>query len=64
MTVHWDAAAREWHLENGRVSFAMRVLENGWLGHLHAGAPIRSGGSLRHLGPPDFPGYSNRNCWI
>ena len=22
--------------------------------------PIRPGGSLRHLGPPDFPGYSNR----
>ena len=60
MTIHWDATAREWHLENGRVSFAMRVLENGWLGHLHAGAPVRPGGSLRHLGPTEFPGYTNR----
>jgi alpha-galactosidase len=60
VTIHWDAAAREWHLENGRVSYAMRVLENGWLGHLHVGAPLRPGASLRHLGPAQFPGFTNR----
>ncbi|HEV8698970.1 MAG TPA: alpha-galactosidase, partial [Candidatus Limnocylindrales bacterium] len=60
MTIHWDSAAREWHLENGRMSYAMRVLENGWLGHLHAGAPQRPGASLRHLGPAQFPGFTNR----
>ncbi|HEV8282438.1 MAG TPA: alpha-galactosidase [Candidatus Limnocylindrales bacterium] len=60
MTIHWDAAAREWHLENGRMSYAMRVLENGWLSHLHGGAPLRPGASLRHLGPAEFPGFTNR----
>ena len=38
----------------------MRVLENGWLGHLHAGAPLRAGTSRRHLGPDPFEGFSNR----
>ncbi len=60
MTIRWDAAAREWQLANGRIGWAMRVLENGWLGHLHAGAPLRVDGSLRHLGPAEFTGYSNR----
>jgi alpha-galactosidase len=60
MTIHWDPDAREWHLANGRVSYAMRVLENGWLGHLHAGAPLRARGSLRHLGPAAFDGFANR----
>ena len=60
MTIHWDPDAREWHLANGRLSYAMRVLENGWLGHLHAGAPLRPGGSLRHLGPASFEGFDNR----
>lgn len=60
MTIRWDAAAREWQLANGRIGWAMRVLENGWLGHLHAGAPLRGDGSLRHLGPAEFTGYSNR----
>ena len=60
MTIHWDPAAREWQLANGRVSFAMRVLENGWLGHLHAGAPLRAGRPLRHLGPTEFTGFTNR----
>ncbi len=60
MTIHWDPVAREWHLANGRISYALRVLENGWLGHLHAGAPLASGGSLHHLGPSAFTGYDNR----
>jgi alpha-galactosidase len=60
MTIHWDAAAREWHLANGRISYALRVLENGWLGHLHAGAPLAGAGSLRHLGPAEFTGFTNR----
>ena len=60
MTIAWDAAAREWHLGNGRISYALRVLENGWLGHLHAGPPLRPGVSLRHLGPAEFTGFTNR----
>ncbi|HEY6568811.1 MAG TPA: alpha-galactosidase, partial [Candidatus Limnocylindrales bacterium] len=61
VTVDWDERARQWHLHNGRTSWAMHVLENDWLGHLHAGPPIRPGASLRHLGPPAaFTSFSNR----
>jgi alpha-galactosidase len=60
MTIRWDPDAREWHLDNGQIGYAMRVLENGWLGHLHAGAPLRDDGSLRHLGPAEFTGFTNR----
>ncbi len=60
MTIHWDPAGREWHLANGRISWVMRVLENGWLGHLHGGAPLRAGASFRHLGPAVFAGFDNR----
>ncbi len=60
MTIRWDAESREWHLANDGIGYALRVLENGWLGHLHAGAPLRGEGSLRHLGPASFSGFSNR----
>ncbi len=60
MTIRWDPGTREWQLTNDRIGYAMRVLENGWLGHLHAGAPLRAAGSLRHLGPAEFTGYANR----
>ena len=51
VTIDWDAAAREWHLQNGRVSWSCAVLENGWIGHLHAGAPLRPAAPYGHLGP-------------
>jgi alpha-galactosidase len=60
MTIRWHAVDREWQLENGKIGYALRVLENGWLGHLHAGPPLRDPGSLRHLGPAEFTGFSNR----
>ncbi len=59
MTVAWDAATREWHLHNGHTSWVLAVLENGWIGHLHAGASLAVGPSYRHLAPP-FAGYDNR----
>ena len=60
MTITWSDDAREWHLHNSRTSWVLAVLENGWIGHLHAGAPLAAGVSYRHLAPP-FPGYDNRN---
>jgi len=60
MTITWNDAAREWHLANGRTSWVLRVLENGWIGLLHAGAPLAPGPSYRHLGPASFEGYDNR----
>ncbi len=59
MTITWDPDAREWHLHNGHTSWVLAVLENGWIGHLHAGAPLAVGPSYRHLVPP-FAGYDNR----
>lgn len=59
MPIDWDPAARQWHLHNGRTSWILAVLENGWLGHLHAGAPLAAGASYRHLAPP-FAGYDER----
>ena len=60
MPVTWRGATRELHLHNGRLSLVMAVLENGWLGQLHVGAPLDPAASYRHLGPTDFRGFSNR----
>jgi alpha-galactosidase len=60
VSIAWDPATREWHLHNGRTSWVLRVLENGWIGLLHAGAPLAAGPSYRHLGPADFAGFDNR----
>lgn len=60
MTISWDPGTREWHLHNGLTSWVLRVYENGWIGLLHAGAPLADGPSYRHLGPADFPGFDNR----
>ena len=60
MTIAWNDATREWHLGNEHTSWVLRVLENGWIGLLHAGAPLTQGPSYRHLGPASFKGYDNR----
>ncbi len=60
MPIEWDAQDRQLHLWNGQVSHVMRVLDNGWLGHLHFGAPLAPGRSYAHLGPPRFGGFQNR----
>ncbi len=60
MPVTWHEPTRELHLHNGHVSLVLGVLENGWLGQLHVGAPLAPAASYRHLGPNDFRGFSNR----
>jgi alpha-galactosidase len=60
MPVTWREATRELHLHNGRLSLVLAVLENGWLGQLHLGAPLDPAASYRHLGPADFRSFSNR----
>lgn len=60
MPITWTDATRELHLHNGRLSLVLGVLDNGWLGQLHLGAPLGLGPSYRHLGPVDFHGFSNR----
>ncbi|HEX2680112.1 MAG TPA: glycoside hydrolase family 36 N-terminal domain-containing protein, partial [Candidatus Dormibacteraeota bacterium] len=58
--IEWDASARQFHLHNGHVSYLMRVLDDGTLGHLHFGAPLDAQRTYSHLGPVGFSGFSNR----
>jgi alpha-galactosidase len=60
MPVEWRESDRQGHLHDDSFSYIVRVLENGWLGHLHAGAPLASGLSYAHLGPENFEGFANR----
>ena len=52
MTVEWRADDRQFHLRNERLSYVMRVYEDGTLGHLHLGRAARR----RPLVPPPRPG--------
>jgi len=60
MPIEWDAGARQLHLHNGRLSYVIRVLEDGSLGQVHFGAPLADGRSYRHLGRAGFAGFTNR----
>jgi alpha-galactosidase len=60
MAIEWSAAAREFHLRNDQVSYVIRVLENGSLGHVYFGATLAEGKSYGHLVPGEFYGFSNR----
>ncbi len=58
--VEWHAADRQLHLTNGRLSYVIRVLEDGTLGQLHVGAALTPGRTYRHLVPQPFEGFDNR----
>jgi alpha-galactosidase len=60
MTIEWSAETREFHLRNDHVSYVIRVLENGSLGHVYFGAALAEGKSYGHLVPGEFFGFSNR----
>ena len=60
MPVTYHDSTRELHLHNGRLSLVLAILDNGWLGQLHVGAPLDPAVSYRHLGPASFLGFSNR----
>ena len=60
MSIEWNPETREFHLQNDRISYVMRVLENGWLGHLYFGTRLTPGRSYAHLVPGEFLGFSNR----
>ena len=60
MPVEWIPDSRQFHLHNDRVSYVIRVLENGALGHLHFGGRLAAGRLYTHLGPERFAGFSNR----
>ncbi|TMD26972.1 MAG: alpha-galactosidase, partial [Chloroflexi bacterium] len=52
--------AREFHLRTDSISYILRVYENGWLGGVYLGPALAAGRSHRHLGTPEFHGFSNR----
>jgi alpha-galactosidase len=55
-----DADGREFHLRNEQLSYLLRVLDNGAVGHLYLGPPLASGRSYGHLLPAPFHGFDNR----
>ncbi len=60
MPITWSPERREFHLHNGRISYVMRVLENGALGHLHLGGALATDRSPGPPGADTFSGFSNR----
>ena len=58
--IDWDPGLRQLHLRNDRISYVVRVLENGALGGLFFGPALTSGRSYEHLGLGPFHGFSNR----
>ena len=60
MSVSWAPEARTFHLRNDRISYVMRVHDNGALGHLHFGPTMADGRSLAQVEPDGFTGFSNR----
>lgn len=58
--IDWDADSRQLHLHNGRISYVMRVLDGGALGHVHFGGALAANVSYAHLGAESFTGFSNR----
>src|SRR4051794_39499836 len=60
MPITWSPETRELHLHNERISYVMRVHDNGTLGHLHFGGALDPARSHVHLGPAGFAGFANR----
>ena len=60
MPISWSPERREFHLHNDRISYVMRVHENGALGHVHLGGPLAPDRSPRPPGSGAFPGFSNQ----
>jgi alpha-galactosidase len=58
--IEWDEVARQFHLRNDRVSYLIRIYDNGAPGGLYFGPPLAAGRSYRHLPPAEFRGFANR----
>jgi alpha-galactosidase len=60
MPIRFDASSGTFHIRNDKVSYLMRVLENGTLGHLYFGGSMAESGSYGRLSGREYPGLSNR----
>ena len=49
MTIAFSRSARQFHLRNARVSYVLRVLDDGELNHLYWGPALRDDGSFADL---------------
>jgi alpha-galactosidase len=60
MTITWTEDTREFHLRNERISYVLRVHENGSLGQLAFGPALAPDRSYSHIVPGGFAGFANR----
>ncbi len=60
MTIDWDPETRQLHLRNDRISYVIRVLDDGSLGQTYVGGQLTGGRPYRHLDGAPFHGFSNR----
>jgi len=60
MPILFDPQARTFHLRNGQVSYLIRVLANGALGHVYFGGTLAESGPRGHLASREFLGFDNR----
>src|SRR4051794_22258115 len=60
MAITWSEETREFHLRNERISYLLRVHENGSLGQLAFGPALAPDRSYSHLVPGGFGGFANR----
>jgi alpha-galactosidase len=60
MPILFDAQAQTFHLRNGQVSYLMRVLANGALGHVYFGGALAESGLRGHPASREFLGFDNR----
>ena len=60
MPIEWDADTRQGHLRSDHLSYVLRVLEDGSLGHVYLGRPLALGRAYRHVVHGEFHGFANR----
>jgi alpha-galactosidase len=60
MPISWNPGAQQFHLASDSMSYVVRVLDNGWIGHLYFGPPLSAEASYAYFGPAEFYGFSNR----
>ncbi len=60
MSIAFDDATRVFHLRNKHLSYLIRVLDNGTLGHMYFGSPLADEASYAHFNSREFLGFDNR----
>jgi alpha-galactosidase len=58
--IEWSEKDRQFHLRTDRVSYLIRIHDNGAPGGIYFGPSLAGGRSYRHLPPQEFKGFSNR----